>query len=885
MSLPLSLDRLLAAFASAFDQRNRLVTLSLGDGSVWRQRLLPLAVDGREGLSDCHRYDIECLSPEIGLDLSELLGVPARLAIRDADGGEVVRAGVVTAAHSLSSDGGFARYRLVVEPPLALLKLRRASRTLQHRSVDAIVKQILAEHARTNPVFSRQQVEFRLLRPLPERSYANQYNESDYRFIARLLAEEGLAWRFEHIDDVVPELRLIVSDDPYFAREARVGRVRFHRQAATEAEDGLMRWAAERRLTPASVCLSTHDYKEARAGRAHEASAVEPGGDGMRACGTLEDHQAQAPYYASNGDELQHYARRRQAAHDASAHGHSGAGNVRGLLAGDWFRLEDHPEHAHERPEAREFVVTALRFAARNNLPGDLAAVGADGVPYQCEFNACRRGGPLMPAYAHSEHAKPTAPAVQTATVVGPAGEVVHTDALGRVKIQFHWQRPQDHPDGGAAFDDASSCWVRVAQPSVGVAFGHQFIPRIGQEVVVAFVENDIDRPLIISSVYDGRHPPPYFSGVGALPANKALSGIQSREHHGSGYNELLFDDTSGKLRTRLSSEHGKTQLNLGYLTHPREEGKAAPRGEGFELRTDLSGAIRAAQGLLLSAHGQSAARGVHLERDGLVSQLELALSIARQLADQAATHEAETTDTASQEKLIDDLKRWEGGGNTRPEGEPGAKGVVGLSAPDGVALTSETTVSVATGTHDLVAAQDSNHSVGRRLRFRIGESLSVFVQRMGMKLIAAAGKIRIQAQSDGIEIGAAKRLHLYSLEEIVLEAPKITLRAEGAGATLGGGSYRTHAAGTHAQHAASHVMDGPQGGAPHLPDMPAGTDGTDEQFHLAGRGGQPRPEVANEIRNGEGQLVGGGASNASGAAARIKRQAIERLNLQLKRK
>ncbi|MEO2216988.1 type VI secretion system tip protein VgrG, partial [Chromobacterium vaccinii] len=120
-----------------------------------------------------------------------------------------------------------------------------------------------------------------------------------------------------------------------------------------------------------------------------------------------------------------------------------------------------------------------------------------------------------------------------------------HTDAQGRIKVQFHWQRPDEHPTIGAGLDDKSSCWLRVAMPSAGAGWGHQFIPRIGQEVLVDFIEGDIDRPVITGVLYNGSHPTPDFSGAGSLPANKTLSGIKSKEHQGGGYNELLFDDTA----------------------------------------------------------------------------------------------------------------------------------------------------------------------------------------------------------------------------------------------------------------------------------------------------------------------------------------------------
>jgi type VI secretion system secreted protein VgrG len=201
---------------------------------------------------------------------------------------------------------------------------------------------------------------------------------------------------------------------------------------------------------------------------------------------------------------------------------------------------------AWEKSEADKARRATLRQQALGGLLSEKTAT----PPYRNTFTAVRRPIPLVPEYTRTAHQKPTAKGFTTATVVGPEGEEIFTAVHGRIKIHFHWQRQQDHPDGGADFDDHSSTWVRVALPSAGATWGSQYIPRIGQEVVIDFVEGDIDRPLVTGVVYSGTHHPPTFSGAGS-----------------------------------------KTQLNRGYLIHPRTEGKGEPRGEGFELRTDESGA------------------------------------------------------------------------------------------------------------------------------------------------------------------------------------------------------------------------------------------------------------------------------------------------------
>ncbi|WP_024304596.1 type VI secretion system Vgr family protein [Pseudogulbenkiania sp. MAI-1] len=868
---------LLASFAAAFTQDQRLLTLQLGDGVRWGETLLPLAVHGEEAVSDSYRYRVECLSPDAGLELKGLLGVPVRLGIAGADGAEQVRCGVVSAAETAGSDGGFARYALTVEPPFALLRLRKTSRVFQDLSVPDILRQVFAEHAAANPVFAAvQSLDFSLAGELPPRSYCLQYRESDFDFIVRLLHEEGLSWRFNFLDDDLPQVQLIAFDDPYSLPPAGVERVHFHRSDATEAEDGLTRWDSTRQIVSGSVALATFDYQPVATGHSGDTSAVDQGTDGTRLQSSLQDYDVPGQYYAGDADQLAHYARLRQQAHDAQAKHFDGGGSVRGLSAGQWFRLDDHPAHEWDSAERREFVVTRQTFTARNNLPAELeralpaslrpslTAAGdapANDVPFLTQFQAQRRGLPLTPAYAGTTLAKPTARGAQTATVVGPEGEEVHTDAHGRIKVQFHWQRPAEHPTIGANFDDTSSCWLRVAMPSAGAGWGHQFIPRIGQEVLVDFIEGDIDRPVITGVLYNGSHPPPAFSGAGSLPANKTLSGIKSKEHQGGRYNELLFDDTPGEVRAKLSSEHGKTQLNQGYLTHPRTDGKATPRGDGFELRTDRHGAIRAGHGLLLSTEAQNGAAGKQLARDGAQSQLDAALSLSQSLGETATAQLADSVETGPETIQPDNakgakktdghlqhhvaaLKAWEAGTNTDKDGKTandsfprdaslprsvtGQQPLMILSAPAGLAAATDNSLTLAAGTNiDQVAQRDTNQTSGRRWLHNVGQHISLFVSgvkdSVSLKLIAAKGKVQVQAQSGEMELTADKDVAITSCKgKVVISAKQEILLASGGGyIRLSGGNIDIHCPGTVSVKGAEHVVEGPASMHVAAPAMP----------------------------------------------------------------
>ncbi|TDR82728.1 type VI secretion system Vgr family protein [Paludibacterium purpuratum] len=811
----MDVSSLLAAFASAFTQDRRLLSLQLGDDGQWDGRLLPQSVDGEEAVSDNYRYSVDCLSPDANLALKNLLGLSARLAIRDQNGEEVVRAGVVTQAQALGSDGGFSRYRLVLEPPFALLRHRTTSRVFQDLSVPDIVKQVIAEHQANNPVFARlQTLAIELTRPAAPRSYTLQYRESDLAFLTRLLAEEGLGWRFHTADG---HIQLTVFDDPYSLPQSSQQRVRFHRSDATEAEDGLTEWQARQSLATRQVSLASFDYKAVQTGQGMD-SSQRPDQPAER---SLESYDPQSLYYASDADGLTRYAQLRQQAHDLAAQGFQGSGTARGLHAGHWFRLDEHPLYERKPVDQREFVVTRQSFQARNNLPEGLAQQlisASDSPPYRTQFDAQPRGLPLSPAYSGTEHAKPTALGAQTATVVGPGGEEVHTDEQGRIKVQFHWARNQEHPEAGAGFDERSSCWVRVAMPSAGAAWGHQFIPRIGQEVLIDFIEGDIDRPVVTGVLYNGSHNPPSFSASGALPGNKTLSGIKSKEHQGGGHNELLFDDTPNQVRSRLASSHGATQLNQGFLTHPRADGKAEARGEGFELRTDQHGAVRAAHGLLLSTEAQQGAAGNQLARASAQAQLDAALALSQSLGDVATAQLADTVDIEPQKKLDEQSKAWETGSNTGLNGQgTGQQPILVMSAPAGIASLTEQSQTVAAGSNlDLVAQRDVNHTAGRRWLANVGQHISLFVAGVkdviSLKLIASKGKVQVQAQSGEMELTAEQALSITSVngKQLYNGKKEVLLTCGGAYIRIADGKIELHAPGKVSIKGTSQIMDGP---------------------------------------------------------------------------
>ena len=859
-----ALADLAASGVALFAQNARLLTLRFAEGSGFPDdTLLPHRLSGSEGLSKSFHYDLSCLSADAHLELKDLLGQGIEVSLLLADGSQRLYSGLVTQAQHKGADGGFARYDLTLEPALAALDQRRNSRVFQDQTVPDIVAAILDEHLAANPALAQSfQHRADLDRTYPVRSYCLQYRESDRAFIERLLAEEGISYRYTHGDsgsslsdtshraadshpDSAPLHTLVLFDRNASLPDHPQDTLRFHRTDGSETADAIDTWEGSRRLQSGQTQLTTYDYQTVSQYPGTDPSRNRQGDAATDLTASLEDYDPQTGYYGSDPDDMARYAELRQQAKDLAGKTFAGEGSVRGLVPGHRFQLADHPIHDQDAPEDRSFVVTDLDFQAENNLtqeaqstlgsllaqnlpntgPLNASDAAQNTPPYRNTFDAVRRDIPLVPAYHRTEHQKPTARGLTTATVVGPAGEEIYTDEHGRIKIQFHWQRPQDHPQGGANLDDHSSTWVRVAMPSAGAQWGSQYIPRIGQEVVIDFIEGDIDRPLATGVVYNGSHRPPTFSGAGQLPANKTLSGHKSKEYKGSRYNELLFDDSTGEIRTKLSSEHGKSQLNQGYLIHPRTDGKGEPRGEGFELRTDESGALRAAKGILISAWQRLNASGKQLSREETLGLMEQSLALFKQLGEYAQQHQADPIDPEPHQQLNQAVTDWEQGSNTQKDGNGlGGTPAIAITAPKGIhTSTPESQVSYAGKNIDTVAQQHLQQTAGQRYNLNAGKGISLFAHAEGLKAIAHHGQLLLQSQHDDTVVNAEQNIRMTASQGSITSGAKdeiVWINSAGAYIRLHGANIDIGCPGDFTAKFASHSLSGGSSMTPDLPEF-----------------------------------------------------------------
>jgi len=397
---------------------------------------------------------------------------------------------------------------------------------------------------------------------------------------------------------------------------------------------------------------------------------------------------------------------------------------------------------------------------------------------------------------------------------------------------------------------------------------------------LVDFIEGDIDRPVVTGVLYNGSHATPSFSGASALPGNKTLSGIKTQEHQGSRYNELLFDDTNGQIKTKLSSEHAKTQLNLGYLTHPRKDGKASARGEGAELRSDASIAIRAAQGLLLTTYGKLQAQGNQLDRGETLELLDQCAELFKTMGDYASGNQGLAQDPTAQNSLTSQIKNWENGSNTASQASGGGQAVMSINAQAGLSYTSpQAIVGYAGVNYDFGAKQHLQFTAGQNATLNAGKGISLFAQSGDLRQIAHQGQLLIQAQANDVVAQAEKNIHIMAIDgEVLVYAPTIRMVSKAGSYIKIDSDITLGSAGSVLIKAASKAMSGADTDSVATPSFQSGP--TDQKFQLHYPGGDPaKPQVAAnrdyEITQHDGSKLTG-TSDAQGKTQILNDMAMQ---------
>jgi len=812
-------------------------------------------VSGQETLCGGIEYRLLCVSVNATLPLKEFIALPAELQLVTDRGHLHSVCGIVAQASAGQSDGGLATYQLVVRDGLTLMGQRINTRVFRGMNEVDIAAALVREWRGVNPILAKTfEIDTSgLTGTYPAREFTMQHNESDAAFLARLWKRRGIAWfiRFNQATQSTgsagPSHTLVLFDSPEVLTQNAAGTVRFHRDAATEARDGVTNWSGIRTLKTGSITRQCWDYRQGRMMSVQAPSTMQQGEAGNQFAFSLDDYQIEAPHMGDDGDDYRRLGELRIQRHEYEAKCFHAESGVRDLCVGEWFRFDGHPDIDTHPEDEREFVLTELSLTAENNLPKDIderaqrlfaanswhqtaARTALDqaseerDVRYSNRFACVRRGVPIVPAYDPMLDLPRVQ--LQSALVVGPAGEEVHCDELGRIKLRFPGTREQDHPDGvGAGNTDRDSAWVRVASHWASERWGSISLPRVGDEVLVDFLGGDPDRPIVVGRMFGGRTPPPAFSHTGELPGNRFLAGIKSKEVQGMRCNQLRLDDTPGQISAQLASEHGHSQLNLGWLTHPRNDGQGKARGEGAELRSDQSVVVRAAKLMLLTTQAMLGATGKQLEREPLQTLLEGSQALLKELGEFAEQHQAMPLDLASHEQLANHLKNAEQGSNTGAEGAGRGAPLIAQFAEGGfVSATPNSSVSYSGRQQNIVAQQHIQAVAGQRVNIHAGKGMSLFAHQDGMKHIARAGKVDIQAQQDSIGIAADRDVKITASQgEIVIAAKKsLTLMCGGAYIKIANGKIEHGCAGDFTVKAGMHKWNGPAQQEAELPFFPA---------------------------------------------------------------
>ncbi len=486
--------------------------------------LLFQAMSARQGFSMLEEMDVELLSPRSDIPAEKLLGQPASVDVLLRNGEKRHFNGLVTRFGIGRAQGRFYGYQATLRPWLWFLTRRANCRIFQDMTVVEIVEQIFADHEAIAAF------EFHLLRNYRKRVYCVQYRETDFNFIARLLEDEGIYWYFEHGEG--SHKLMLVDDTGGMVLAPGCDELPFLANVGQNAPDieYVNQWSFAREVRSGQVTLTSYDFE--RPGVTLEVSASY---ERPHELAQLEQFDFQGDYNVRD-DGLQLAGNRIdeiQAAHETL----SGSCNAHGLTVGSLFKLSNHP-----RPDQNADYV-CIRAAISDEISGHEAGQPAGGE-FRCLFEAMPVGQIYRP---QRRTAKPFVQGPQTAVVTGPAGDEIFTDKYGRVKVRFHWDRGDDKGN------EKSSCWVRVSSPWAGKSFGFMQVPRIGQEVVVDFLEGDPDQPLITGRVYNADQMPPW-----ELPANATQSGVLTRSSKGGAYansNALRFEDRKGSEQVWIHAE------------------------------------------------------------------------------------------------------------------------------------------------------------------------------------------------------------------------------------------------------------------------------------------------------------------------------------------
>jgi type VI secretion system secreted protein VgrG len=795
--------------------------------------LVATRLTGHSALSELFCYSLELKTPDdyafspslaANINLDAIVGTEVTCRIQLEGSGEFMPgmpgnsgtpnlgagvreiSGLVSDATLLGEEGRSICYGLTLVPWLEKATKNQNSRLFQDLTIVELTDSLLAPYGFP--------VEKRLIETYPVRDLQRQYFESDFQFLCRLWQEWGIYFWFEHSGGTH---RLVLCDSigAHKPHGHAYSNIRYQARGGQRIdEEHIHSLQITRATTTGTVSSVDYDYTRPLADMSE--SETDPHSTALAnqdhyAWGDYAQPQAGASGLSGKPNEYQEEARllarvRLQALRCKGLRA-AGKGNLRGLEAGQTFTLAGHPQSAANR----DYLVVSTTLSIENVGEETQRQSSPDlGQHYRCNAEFV-----VQPARewfrAEQTLRKPRVSGPETARVVGPANQEFWTDAYGRIKGQFIWDRH-------GSLNERSSCWLRATSAWQGNEFGAVHLARIGQEVLVDFINGDPDLPIVTGRAVNALNMPPW-----ELPANQALSGFRSREENAGRSNHLLMDDTNGKIQAQLSSDEGLSQLSLGNIKRVSgNKGLQEPRGRGFELRTDEHGAIRAGRGLLITTEQRPGAQSHVKDMGETIQRLTEAHGTHESLAGLAQKNLAQDADGDQSEivrALQDQTNGLRGGTNTEENDSPEfAEQYLALASPAGIQHTTSGTTHLASGEHlAITTGQHVSVAAGKSMYMTIKSKLRIFVYEAGIRMMAGAGDIDIQALKDSINIVAKLKIKMVA-NRIEICADELFLRGGKSFITLNDSGIESGTPGKWQSYAATHQLPGPKSAAGDVP-------------------------------------------------------------------
>ena len=704
---------------------NMSVTIASGDSLDVREFHV------HEALSSLFEITLTALSDNPDIDFESVAGREASFTLHGRVGGGTgarVWTGLAAELHQIRVEPeGLSTYHLRIVPVLWLTTQRRNHRIFQMKSELEIVEEILGEWGIGH--------EKKITGEYKKRKYRVQYAESDYVFMSRMLEDAGITFYFE-------ESKLVLADAPQ-ANDLRVPSIAFRDEPTASSKEHVTAVDVGRRVRPGKYTMRDVDYRRpptyqlmaAATGAAGVEEKLErfhyaPGAFLFESDkGDATPHADDKGKHRTDEREGQKVAQKRLGAQRGNALTSSFTTNVIDLAPGVVMSMLDHPHRA--LGDGKSHLVTTSRID------------GVRDAEWSCHVEARSAAEPYYPEITTP---KPKVHGVETAVVVGPAGEEIHTDEFGRARVQFYWDRE-------GTMDDNSSCWIPVSQPWGGAGYGGTNLPRVGQEVLVDFLGGDPDRPMIVGRVYTNLQKTPY-----KLPDNKTQSGWKSNSSPQSGgYNEIMFEDATGKELVRMQAEKDLHKLvkNDEQVTIGHDRTKNVGRDDSRTVGRDQAQQAGRNEAITIG-NNRTVTVGTN-ETTSVGANQSATIGVNRSLA--VGANDTETIGGSMSVSVGGDKSESIGGGSTESVG--GSKALtVGGSYTIGVSGDMGTTV-----------GGNQNEAVGGAKLIQVGQVYD---------LVCGASKV-----------------HVDSGGTVSIEATSITLKASGPIALEAGATVKVQASGS----------------------------------------------------------------------------------------